>query len=306
MADDKKPIQDFVDVTWLKEHVGDGAASEYATALREKGFDTKTALRTFKEEKDFDVLLPVNVKIGHRRAILEAIKKEQGILSRFSSDQFKRLIFLPFCSLLDNNNNNNCSQVRTNNITSYLTRLLCARLCSTVGWQRDLLHEGIEPNPGPAWEEIVAAIGKKTPIEGNQRLKTALANLKTAIENTYQDLPVIMDDDITRYYNDANVNRSREVESIRKLVLEAIGSFGKSIQFTIYIQAIIFFTLLFFIFFIIAPPPTTGTYLHHIKFSLFAFTIHLDWVRNLTIEGIEPNPGPAWRDLERTMKELMG
>jgi hypothetical protein len=59
---------------------------------------------------------------------------------------------------------------------SQISFVILARAC----WLRDLSKEGIEPNPGPSWDDFLDAV--------QQQYRTDFPNLKPALQNMRNDL----------------------------------------------------------------------------------------------------------------------
>lgn len=53
------------------------------------------------------------------------------------------------------------------------------------GWQRDLLRECVESNPGPSWEEVKVALKKKLGEKGSEKFKDKITALEDALNETY-------------------------------------------------------------------------------------------------------------------------
>ena len=66
-------------------------------------------------------------------------------------------------------------------------------LCSKkhVGWKRDLTHEGIEPNPGPSWDDFLREVQKKWPTDF-QNILPPLQKLREDLLSKLQLRPVIL------------------------------------------------------------------------------------------------------------------
>jgi len=56
------------------------------------------------------------------------------------------------------------------------------------GWQRDLLRECVEPNPGPSWEDVKDALNKKLGA-GAESYKDQIAKLQVELNKLYNNAP---------------------------------------------------------------------------------------------------------------------
>jgi hypothetical protein len=52
-------------------------------------------------------------------------------------------------------------------------------------------------------------------------------------------------------------------------------------------------------------PPAPENLFLNFSFKLLLAKKFVGWVRELIREGIEPNPGPFWKDLEKKLKEIL-
>lgn len=104
---------------------------------------------------------------------------------------------------------NNCIQVRNN-----------------LGWKRDLVLEGIEPNPGPSWQEFVEKLKIKVGEEDFKELQPFLTTLK---EKLRPKTIVPHTDDILDYLNTnrEQLERDRIPIKVLKETVDELKSKGK-------------------------------------------------------------------------------
>jgi len=90
------------------------------------------------------------------------------------------------------------------------------------GWQRDLMRECVEPNPGPSWEDVKDALNKKLGEKGSARYKDKIDRLADELNSKYDDAP--NDRDIHQYIvtNEFKKIFEENADKIRDFIYEII------------------------------------------------------------------------------------
>ncbi len=174
------------------------------------------------------------------------------------------------------------------------------------GWLWDLTKEGVEPNPGSTWAVFLEAMKKQLgeeyghyadDLKKNGKLYTQLWDWKRSQGKNSK----MIDADVLFEFVAAErkevttaplTNIFKGDDIIIRNILAVVDEFQR-------------------------PPATTGIISYHIHIHIILYHIILTssylfchlvggWIRDLTRECVEPNPGPAWNELIEKLRKKMG
>jgi hypothetical protein len=101
--------------------------------------------------------------------------------------------------------------------------LLVSAVVTILGWKRNLVAEGIEPNPGPTFEELVEKLKAKLKREFTN-WEAPLQELKKLVNEAFPGLGVSLEDTLI-YLNDPTIRLNyKSGDSAIAVVLDNIRS----------------------------------------------------------------------------------